>query len=94
MNKKDGIFIITVCVWLLTILIEVIIFPTFAKDYGFIVNLGIIFIIFLYTMPKLFNIKYNNWLESDLVKILTIKEIRNKKLKKINRNESQKWFRK
>jgi len=86
MSRKDIIFFAIVFIWQIAIMIEVLFFPTFAVKYGIFFNLIPIVILFIIMIPRLFLEKYNNWLESNLTKIIpTSKEIRLKKLKRINR---------
>lgn len=86
MIKKDIIFLCIISIWFISIMIEIIFFPYFGEKYGVHVNLFFMLIVLLFTIPKLTNKKYNNWLESNIVKnILTIKETRNKKLLKLKK---------
>ena len=88
MCKKDVIFFSIVFLWILMIICEVIF--GVIKEYGEFLNLIPIVILSLLIIPRIYLKKYNNWLESDLKVIKpvpTLKEIRLKKLKKINRYE-------
>lgn len=86
MIKKDIIFLCIISIWFISIMIEIIFFPDFGAKYGVHVNLFFMLIVLSFTIPKLTNKKYNNWLESNIVKkILTIKETRNKKLLKLKK---------
>ena len=84
MCRKDYIFFSIIFLWFIVIICEVIIFPTFAKQYGLFLNVVPLTILFIIIMPRIFSSRYNNWLESGIEKHeLTIKEIRLKKLKRI-----------
>jgi hypothetical protein len=99
--KREGIFFGVVFLWFVALIfsgIFMIIFGSkFLHEYGTLLSLIPTSILFFTIVPRIFSKKYNNWLESDVISPkpeLTLKEIRLKKLKKINRYENKAWFRK
>ena len=68
MCKREGIFFGVLILWFIGALVEIFIFPTFAKNCGSLVSLIPILILFFAIVPRLFSRRYNDWLESDLWK--------------------------
>ena len=68
MCKREGIFFGVLIFWVLMVIVEITIFPIFAKDYGVLFNLVPVLILMVIITPRYFSKRYNNWLESDLIK--------------------------
>lgn len=101
MCKREGIFFGVVFMWFLMLIVSAIFMLCFGSGflskYGTFLSIIPMSILMLAIVPRVFSKKYNDWLEADLIPQkpeLTLKQIRLMKLKKINRYENKKWFRK
>lgn len=68
MCKREGIFFGILIFWLLMVMAEITVFPVFAKEYGLLFNIVPVLILMVIITPRYFSKRYNNWLESDLIK--------------------------
>jgi len=101
MCKREGIFFGVVFMWFMMLIFSAIFMLCFGSEfihkYGTFLSIIPMSILILAIVPRVFSKKYNDWLEADLISPkpeLTLKEIRLRKLKKINRYENKTWFRK
>ena len=74
MCKREGIFFGVIIFWLLMVVIEITIFPIFARINGVFMNLLPILMLMAIIIPRYFSKRYNNWLESDLIKKKKVNE--------------------
>jgi len=68
LSKREGIMFMIILIWIICLFIEIFIFQIFPKEFGITINGLPLAILIMIIIPREFSKKYNNWLESDLIK--------------------------